>query len=447
MDGLKNLLNDAAEVDKLEAEEEAAAAAAAAGTEEGGAEDTKKKKSSTKKKSPAAKRCVEVLVDKVEDSPITVFNIDDKDPQYVKGVALMKAAIKKDLQTTVALTVQSRQPNLDLEDVSLKHVDSEGKDLDRGVLIEHKSGAKLDEVLKTSKKIVKHFKKEAVDADQIKEAEALQSEIRSAKRNDLMRMLSLATPHLPVWVVATILGSIKGGIMEPISTLLMSQVADDATRPNAKELLPIGCLKVLLWFTTKELVGILGSIMNDKANSDLKLTLKNTVMESLLRQDIEYFDKHKVGVLQERLNRDTAELSGDALSVPANIIQNATFVLTNTYLLWQKSKTLTLIGSAILPLVAIGQYYLIEFYRTLQRKQSNYREMASASTIETLTEIRTVREHVMEPQELKKFRQVSAYQAHLVQQGNGFQRIVGSVFWYARTPTHPPPPPPPGLFL
>jgi hypothetical protein len=178
-----------------------------------------------------------------------------------------------------------------------------------------------------------------------------------------------------------------------------------------------------------------------KAECDLALTLKNAVMEAILRQDIgaylavvvvgldsifcervssvhdasfrccvlcclflffllkkEYFDKHKVGVLQERLNADTQELSGNALSVPASIIQNATFVLTNTYILWQKSHALTLIGSAILPLVALGQYYLVEYYRTLARKQSKYREMSSASTTETLSEIRTVREHAMEPQ-------------------------------------------------
>jgi ABC-type multidrug transport system fused ATPase/permease subunit len=135
-----------------------------------------------------------------------------------------------------------------------------------------------------------------------------------------------------------------------------------------------------------------------KAECDLALTLKNAVMEAILRQDLEYFDKHKVGVLQERLNADTKELSGNALSVPASIIQNATFVLTNTYILWQKSHALTLIGSAILPLVALGQYYLVEFYRTLARKQSKYREMSSASTTETLSEIRTVREHAMEPQ-------------------------------------------------
>jgi hypothetical protein len=59
---------------------------------------------------------------KVEDSPITVFNIDEKDPQYANAVALMKAAIAKDLQVVVDLTTQSRAPNLDLEDPSLVSV-------------------------------------------------------------------------------------------------------------------------------------------------------------------------------------------------------------------------------------------------------------------------------------------------------------------------------------
>ena len=41
------------------------------------------------------------------------------------------------------------------------------------------------------------------------------------------------------------------------------------------------------------------------------------------------------------------------------------------------------------------------FWIRISKKLTNYRELASASTNETLTEIRTVRELVVEPEEAK----------------------------------------------
>jgi hypothetical protein len=37
---------------------------------------------------------------------------------------------------------------------------------------------------------------------------------------------------------------------------------------------------------------------------------------------------------------------------------------------------------------------------------------------------------------MKKYAQISAYQSHLVQQGNSFQKIVGSVFWFSFVLNH-----------
>ena len=57
--------------------------------------------------------------------------------------------------------------------------------------------------------------------------------------------------------------------------------------------------------------------MKNRSNRTFALALKQAVYKNILRQDTEYFDKVKTGVLQERLNSDTAHISGMALDVPS----------------------------------------------------------------------------------------------------------------------------------
>jgi ABC-type multidrug transport system fused ATPase/permease subunit len=83
------------------------------------------------------------------------------------------------------------------------------------------------------------------------------------------------------------------------------------TQANYRELLPYGVLKSLLFYAFKEAIGVTGSILKMNVNNDFGLTLKNAVFKNILRQDVEFFDKKQSGVLQERLNADTAKLAGD----------------------------------------------------------------------------------------------------------------------------------------
>jgi ABC-type multidrug transport system fused ATPase/permease subunit len=187
-------------------------------------------------------------------------------------------------------------------------------------------------------------------------------------------LLSLSTPHSPLL-------SLHPSLSSP-------QVADDAMKPNFRELLPYGFLKSVLFFAMKELVGIIGSILKMNVNNDFGLTLKNAVFVNILRQDTEFFDKKQSGILQERLNTDTARLAGDSFDIPADFITKLTFTASTIIMLGRRSARLALIGSATLPFVAAMQFAVIDFYKRIEKKKSSYREMTAASTSETIQEIR-----------------------------------------------------------
>ena len=60
---------------------------------------------------------------------------------------------------------------------------------------------------------------------------------------------------------------------------------------------------------------------------------------------------------------------------------------------------------------------------------ASYRDLSSSATTETLTEIRTVRELVTEPEETEKYIQTISYSNNLLDFASNLQRVIGSLYW------------------
>jgi ABC-type multidrug transport system fused ATPase/permease subunit len=71
------------------------------------------------------------------------------------------------------------------------------------------------------------------------------------------------------------------------------------------------------------------------------------VMESLLRQDREYFDHHQSGVLQERLNSDTEKLASTIIQQPKNLISALTRIVAKSAFLYHCSPGLFWLGISV----------------------------------------------------------------------------------------------------
>jgi ABC-type multidrug transport system fused ATPase/permease subunit len=125
------------------------------------------------------------------------------------------------------------------------------------------------------------------------------------------------------------------------------------------------------------MIDILGSILSHRANSGFTLQLRRSVLANLLRQDIEYFDKKQAGILQERLNSDTREISSVIFEVPQKLLTNLFFICTTFRVLYADSARLTLTGAACLPFVGIGQYFMVKFFVSRSKRQQNYREITA----------------------------------------------------------------------
>lgn len=171
------------------------------------------------------------------------------------------------------------------------------------------------------------------------------------------------------------------------------------------------------------LAHVVGSSCMNKANSEFSTNIRNEVMRSMLRQDVEYFDRTPSGVLQERLNKDAAELAQHLFEEPKTLLRCIAVIISNLMVLYQIDRRLMTSAFLPVPVVVCTQYVMIKFIRTLGRRLRNMSERAAADTAEIIKELRTVREFAKEDSECDKFTFTSSYRAQIEEFGNAIRNI------------------------
>lgn len=137
--------------------------------------------------------------------------------------------------------------------------------------------------------------------------------------------------------------------------------------------------------------------------------LRCQLFESILKQDIAFFDKTRTGELIDRLTTDVQEFKSSFKQVVSQGLRNGAQVIGAVYSLLVISPSLTLGMLGIVPVVILTGSVIGSSLRSLSRESQA--QAAKAVTIgeEAVSNIRTVRAFAMEPYELRLFtEQVSA---------------------------------------
>ena len=85
------------------------------------------------------------------------------------------------------------------------------------------------------------------------------------------------------------------------------------------------------------LAHVVGQSLMTKANSQFALRIRREVMASMLRQDVEFFDRNPSGVLQERLNKDAQELAENLFNEPKMLLRCCAIIVANLFVLCARS--------------------------------------------------------------------------------------------------------------
>jgi ABC-type multidrug transport system fused ATPase/permease subunit len=146
-------------------------------------------------------------------------------------------------------------------------------------------------------------------------------------------------------------------------------------------------------------------------------------MNSMVRQDMKFFDVFQSGILQERLNHDSEQLASKLFHIPHRLV-HLTFLLGSVmYTLYNLSPGLFSTVALPIPLASLASYKIIKYMHRMGKRQRKIGERTAANTMEVLKEIRTVREFAMENEEAEKFAAQSAYRAEIEEFGNAMHHI------------------------
>jgi len=133
------------------------------------------------------------------------------------------------------------------------------------------------------------------------------------------------------------------------------------------------------------------------------VSVRRLVFETLLRQDIEFFDSRDTGEIKTRLWADVPPLEHALGEELADTLKNAVFVVCGTALLFYTSPRLTLFVMLGLPPILFASSVLGRRVKARAADVQHAHGEAGAAATEVLAGVRTVRAFAQEPAERMRF--------------------------------------------
>ena len=418
---------------------------------------------------PEAARLFALLYDEEREAPTA----DDGDLPLARAVeGLLRRAAAKELRKAVRLTRQARFPD-DGDgggDGGGGNSDGDGGDGDGDggdgdgdgaatstadlskALAEHASGEKLHDAVERTDKWQEQLGGKMPSAQsssggganapapahplasvrQLARAKSLLRRVyraQSTNRRELYRLIRPALPHMLVGGAAAVVNCCLRGVFHSIGgwtrCLELALEGDRAASVQAIFVLWLGHLAI-------ECIERIDSSYVFRAQALFTARIREGVLTAMLTQDYEFFDRHAPGVLQDRLDRDSAELGENLVRFPQRLLHRVAWIGVNVLFVVQTAPS-TLLLPALAPLLVTLplQYYCFKANRRSEARQSKAQERAVATTSEILREIKTVRQFAMEPAECCRFAESEGLLAHAAEAMQGQRQLTDWLFWSA----------------
>jgi len=136
--------------------------------------------------------------------------------------------------------------------------------------------------------------------------------------------------------------------------------------------------------------------------------LRQMVFETLLRQDIHFFDRRETGEITTRLWADVPALQVVLGEELADAMRFSVFAVCGTALLFYTSVPLTLLTLLAVPPIVIASSLLGRKVRTLSNELQRAHAETGAAAAEVIGGIRTVRAFSREPAEAQRYQRQTA---------------------------------------
>ena len=220
---------------------------------------------------------------------------------------------------------------------------------------------------------------------------------------DLKRLISLARPEARALIIGTIALALGSG-MTLLYPIVIQQLIDGIQAGEGKDLVTRGALTLLGLFSFGAIFGAMRAWLFTVAGERIVTDLRANLYESIINQEVAFFDERRTGELTNRLASDTTVLQN---TVTVNVSMLLRFIIMGVgavgflfYTSWQ----LTLLTLTIVPVVAISGGF---FGRKMRAISRDFQDALAESTVvaeETIAGVRTVRAFAREKQEVSRYR-------------------------------------------
>ncbi|XP_071104467.1 mitochondrial potassium channel ATP-binding subunit-like [Haliotis cracherodii] len=237
---------------------------------------------------------------------------------------------------------------------------------------------------------------------------------------EIWYLIAAVASALAVAVVNINIPLMLGDLVNVVSKFTTDTAAsffDDIKKP-AMKLLGIYCLQGLLTFGYISLLSTVGE--------NVAARMKIQLFESLLSQDIEFYDRHKTGELINRLTTDIQDFKSSFKLCISQGLRATTQTVGCVASLLMISPKLTGIMLIVVPAIISAGTALGSNLRTLSRKAQEQVSQATAVADEAIGNVRTVRAFAMESKENELYSQQVEKACHLnTQLGIGIGMFQG----------------------
>ncbi|QSQ10876.1 ATP-binding cassette domain-containing protein [Myxococcus landrumensis] len=221
-------------------------------------------------------------------------------------------------------------------------------------------------------------------------------------RLTLRRLLTLARPELPTLVVGTLFLFISSAATLAFPRAI-GDLVDEALGARSRERLDTIALVMFCVFVVQGLAMALRAYLFSTAGERVVTRLRKRLFQSLLSQEVAFFDERRTGELTSRLASDTSVLQNTVTTNISMTLRYTLQALGGVVLLFFTSPRLTLVMLAIIPGVAIGAVVYGRRVRVLSRQVQDALAASSEVAEEDLSGIRTVRSFAAESHEVERY--------------------------------------------
>ena len=371
---------------------------------------------------PPPLKLYELLYDENEQNKTLYFGIDQS--KYEQLEKLLCSSLKITLNEYTNSTKKARQPDK-FPLLEWQHFSE---------VLPFQDGIRLKELVQlVRKKILKNLGSHVLPVEELQAAEDYLQRIGAERIGGYKILLQMALPSLPFILASLALNTFKtwGDVMVFSSRSAMLNGVDTSSVEGLR-VVQQTTLSFLALRGFFECIGMLCNFLRTKAAEKFSLPLRTAVMQGLLRQDIEYFDRQKLQPLIDAATEESGKLAWVLFRLPMEMVSCITGMVTASIMIYTLAPEMFVI--TFVPCIIMGttHYFICRFMEKKWIRREKLRGSAKEKASELLNKIRTVREFAMEISESEKRSAIDAYSVEVETQISSFETCIWhtfGIFW------------------